>query len=151
MSVVIKNGDLLKSGCGIIGHQVNCQGVMGSGIALQIKNQYPKVYGYYDEYCEREASSILLGDAQFVSVDGFYVANLFGQLNYGSGLQTDYKALGRSLIELEGFAISKGIENVGLPYLIGCDRAGGDWKIVEQIILDVFLDSPIKLELWRYR
>ena len=36
------NGDLLKSGCDIICHQVNEYGVMGAGIAKQIKEKYPK-------------------------------------------------------------------------------------------------------------
>lgn len=30
------NGDLLKSGCDIICHQVNLQGIMGGGLAKQI-------------------------------------------------------------------------------------------------------------------
>ena len=33
------NGDLLKSGCDIICHQVNEYGVMGAGIAKQIKEK----------------------------------------------------------------------------------------------------------------
>ena len=41
------NGDLLKSGCDIICHQVNLQGVMGGGIARQIANKYPDVEKSY--------------------------------------------------------------------------------------------------------
>lgn len=36
--------DLLMLDCDIICHQVNCQSVMGSGIAKQIKTKYPNVY-----------------------------------------------------------------------------------------------------------
>ena len=40
----ICTGNILSNNSGIIVHGVNCQKVMGSGIALQIKNQYPIVY-----------------------------------------------------------------------------------------------------------
>jgi O-acetyl-ADP-ribose deacetylase (regulator of RNase III) len=40
-------GNLLDSNCDYICHQVNCQGVMGSGIARQIRERYPVVYLYY--------------------------------------------------------------------------------------------------------
>ena len=42
--ITYKNGDLLESNCNFICHQVNCQGVMGSGIAKQIRNLFPFVY-----------------------------------------------------------------------------------------------------------
>ncbi|MET3289633.1 UNVERIFIED_CONTAM: O-acetyl-ADP-ribose deacetylase (regulator of RNase III) [Brevibacillus sp. OAP136] len=40
MAVIIKKGDLLQASEPIIGHQVNCQGVMGSGIAKAIWVRY---------------------------------------------------------------------------------------------------------------
>lgn len=41
-----KYGDLLSSK-GIIVHGVNSQGVMGSGVAKQIKDKWPEAYGSY--------------------------------------------------------------------------------------------------------
>ncbi len=35
-------GDLLKSNCDVICHQVNLQGVMGGGLALQIARKFPQ-------------------------------------------------------------------------------------------------------------
>lgn len=37
-------GNLLESDCDIICHQTNTLGIMGGGIALQIKNKYPLLY-----------------------------------------------------------------------------------------------------------
>ena len=45
--ITYKNGNLLESGCDIICHQVNCQKVMGSGIAKQIREKWPIVYYDY--------------------------------------------------------------------------------------------------------
>ena len=37
-------GDIFKSNADAILHQVNCQGVMGSGIAKQVKENFPVVF-----------------------------------------------------------------------------------------------------------
>ena len=44
-------GNLLDSNCDYICHQVNCQGVMGSGIARQIRERWPEVYKDYYDHC----------------------------------------------------------------------------------------------------
>ena len=43
----------MESGCNIICHQVNCQGVMGSGIAKQVREKYPNVYNSYKKACDK--------------------------------------------------------------------------------------------------
>ena len=46
----IIKGDLLNETTGLIAHGVNCQGVMGKGIALAIKKKYPQVFIDYKQY-----------------------------------------------------------------------------------------------------
>ena len=48
---VIK-GDVLSIKEGIIVHGCNCQGVMGGGVALSIRNQFPTVYNLYRKQYE---------------------------------------------------------------------------------------------------
>lgn len=50
--MIITHGDVLNTDCWIIAHQVNCQGVMGGGLARQIKDRYPDAYINYREYIE---------------------------------------------------------------------------------------------------
>lgn len=135
-------GDLLKQDkVDIICHQTNCRGVMGAGIALQIKNIYPGVFRKYKKYCDLYRSE-LLGKVLFVNCDdGKTVANLFGQDSYGRGFcQTDYAALEKAISSVCNIA-TKTKKSVGFPYKIGCDLAGGDWNIVSKIIGKYFLDS----------
>ena len=54
-------GNLLDSDCDYICHQVNCQGVMGSGIARQIRERWPRVYDGYKNFCKYVGSDSLLG------------------------------------------------------------------------------------------
>ena len=48
MKIIYKKGNLLDAQTDVIAHQVNCQGVMGSGVAKQIKEKWPDVFKQYD-------------------------------------------------------------------------------------------------------
>ena len=45
-------GNLLDSSCDYICHQVNCQGIMGAGLAGQIRTHWPEVYEEYRTLCD---------------------------------------------------------------------------------------------------
>jgi len=44
MEVIYKIGDVLKAETKVIAHQVNCKGVMGAGLAKQVKSKFPIVF-----------------------------------------------------------------------------------------------------------
>ena len=130
--------DIFNTVDDIIVHQVNCQGVMGSGIAKQVKALYPRVFNAYVEYCKK---SNILGTSLIVYDRGKYIANVFGQYNYGNGLQTNYNALSSGLKEVYTFA-KNNLLSVAIPYKIGCGLGGGDWNVVSKIIESIFTDVP---------
>lgn len=136
----ITNQDLLSVQHGIIAHQVNCKGVMGAGLAKQIRSKYPQVFDSYSKHCSDEC----LGKIQLIQVtESLYVANLFSQLNYGRGSRhTDYEAMRSCFLKLNQF---KDID-IYLPYAIGCGLAGGDWQIVSNLI-DECLPTAIVCKL----
>lgn len=142
----IVNGNIFDCTEDIIVHQTNCQGVMGHGIALQIKQRYPKVYNAYHHYCKTNLGTDILGTA-LICQDDKYIANVFGQLNFGEGLQTDYERLEKGLTEVKDFAKENSL-SVAIPYKIGCGLAHGDWNIVQNIIEKVFNDVPCTI--YRY-
>lgn len=105
-------GDLLKVKEDIYGHQTNCLGIMGGGIALNIRKLFPNVYKQYNKYCEdKNKSRALMGDCLVVNTNtGKMIANLFGQ--YGIGCrktQTEYKYLKTALLKLKDYAKEKTI------------------------------------------
>lgn len=125
-------------------HQTNCMGVMGSGIALQIRKTYPEVYASYKDYCAQKGHwPDMLGSVQYVPCDdGVTVANLFGQYGYGRHKQqTNYEALEKAFTDIR----DKGYSIVVIPYMIGCGLGGGDWAIVEKMISDVFSGSQCEV------
>ena len=95
--ITFKQGNLLESNCDIICHQVNCKGVMGAGIAKQIKDKWSNVYIEYKDFViiNKYNRNKLLGCCYPVKVNAYqYVMNLFCQDNYGNklGALTEYPA-----------------------------------------------------------
>lgn len=99
-------GDITTATHGIIAHGVNCQGVMGSGVALAIRNRWPKVFEEYKAVCDENRLNRrdLLGHTQLVQVGpSLYVANMFTQYDYGrEGKQyASLQAVADAFINLE--------------------------------------------------
>ena len=121
-------------------HVANCQGKMGSGIALTIKQKIPSAYEAYKKF--EEDNGLTLGT---LSSDGT-VINLHAQEFYGydGKRYLDYEALARSL-EIVKNVIDKNEKTykIGLPFKMGCDRAGGSWDIVSSMISHYLSDHEI--------
>lgn len=152
--IEIKKGDLLKSNADVIVHQTNCLGIMGSGVAYQIKKKYPQVFQEYYKFCkeyyDNNNLSELLGNVLFVKSDNKIIANCFGQYGIGKGVQTNYDALLKCFYEVWKFASRYENITIAMPYKIGCGLAGGDWTIVYRYIQQIFGDSSsIKCELYK--
>lgn len=154
--IKIIEGDLLKATEDVIAHQVNCQGVMGSGVALAIKNKWNIAYLEYmrlfREQDENNSTffnfSVFLGKCQIVRVDNNkYIANLFGQNEYGyagSKQYTNLNALKEALLTLKTTCKDHN-KSIALPYKIGSDRGGADWNEVYKMIDEVFSDYEVTL------
>lgn len=146
----IVDGDIFACDTDVILHQVNCQGVMGSGVAKQVHEKYPKVYQMYKHICDwYHNERVLLGCAQGVSVESLVtgkeltIVNLFAQYQYGLGTcHTDYVALRDCFKKVN--ELYKG-KRIAIPYLIGCFRGGGNWDVVSQMIADELTDCDVTL------
>jgi len=150
--MVYVNGDILTPVTDdrptIVCHQVNCKGVMGSGLAKQVRAELPGVYEVYKEKCD--AGFARLGQVQVCSAiltTGYLVANVFGQWGYGTEKRhTDYEALRNAFTYL---AEAYSQYTIRIPYKMGCGLGGGDWEIVESIIKETLCDKGIEVEIWR--
>jgi O-acetyl-ADP-ribose deacetylase (regulator of RNase III) len=134
-------GDLLSATDGVIAHCVNCQGVMGAGVAKSIKQKWPDVYESYRTLhrgvTQQGWPGPLLGSCQLVRTrSGELVANLFGQNYYGAGgdKYVSYDALDNAFDELAEELLSERVCNVVNFPLIGCGLGGGHWPVVREII-----------------
>lgn len=138
------HADILTAKEDIIVHQVNCQGTMGAGLALAIKNKYPLCYKMYRKACADNKPNDLLGKIQILKMpDGKIIINMFSQLNYGRHTrQTNYEIMTQCFDKIYKYAKLNGL-TVAVPYRIGCGLGGGSWPIVLNIITKRFKDTSI--------
>ena len=145
-------GDLLESKANYICHQTNCKGVMGAGVAKQIKEKLltHEQYASYQHLCSTYGSKALGYNQELVISRNPYqaVINMFGEdIPTGTGLDTNYDALYQCMKKVEASARYYGW-SVAIPGRIGCGLAGGDWDYVKNhIIVPIFADSPVELTI----
>lgn len=142
-------------------HGCNAQGVMGSGIAKEVKQRYPEAFkAYYDfviNWNSHNSRTLgihsILGQIIPVQISpNLFIFNAITQDNFGRDNTTryvSYKAVKTAFDEIAHHAHGLGAE-VHYP-LIGAGLGGGDWAIISDIIDSSFEQYPgIKRTLWIY-
>lgn len=139
-------GDILDTELSHIAHGVNCQNVMGSGVAKVLFDKWPLVKSKYHDFCNNVAKTPeeRLGSAEPVNTDEKFVYNMFTQEQYGydGKRYVNYAAVANCFRLL----ITDGVKQIAIPK-IGCGLAGGNWSFMEQLINDTVGD---KIEIWVY-
>lgn len=152
----------LPEGVNTIIHQANTQNIMASGVALALKNKWPQVEKadqLVHEYLQKnnlEDSALLSHFSKakipLIGAGELTVYNLYGQelrRPSDAGCATDYNAVVKGFERVVEAILDEEQANdeyapiVGIPHLMGCDRAGGDWEIYEAIIRKSFRDLHI--------
>lgn len=163
-----KTGDLLSVTEGFIVHGCNARGIMGSGVALQIRRKYPEAFRGYYEYVKRiENYNARLGGANGIKLGGkvinhfvdknLVIVNAITQDSFGRNPDVryvDYDAVRECFKTINGMVqarrnndeYSKVKKVINFP-LIGCGLANGDWEVVKGII-DEEIDDSIEKVLW---
>lgn len=161
MSIEIIKGNILDCDKDIIIQQVNCQGVMGGGLAKQILMKYPEVPKEYKKYWSKRKKNIsetseLLGEVLYLDTyDGKIIANVFGQdhIRKGFGDKTVYTkewALLKGIEEIKNKAYKLNL-SVAIPTYIGCGMANGDWNSIKSKIEDIFEYQGVDVTFYHYR
>lgn len=130
-------------------HQANARGVMGSGVAKELKERYPENYDFYkaqyDEYIRKGYSHIPLGTViPFRTPDDKVILNLIGQENYGRDGKryTSYDAIASGMELVSEMAAIEGVEEIAMP-LIGSQLGGGSWGVISKIIEEYSRFTPV--------
>ena len=159
--ITYKNGDLLKSNCDIICHQVNLQGIFGGGLALQIYKKFPCV--------EKNLQKALLKDRSIKTKKRFdlefcgfqnkngcmpqYIANIFSQdKDYNTRYDWLDTAIENLLKHIETIEHIIPFKKIGFPYGYGCGIANGKWEEVEKVLKKHFENNTkYDCEIWVYK
>lgn len=149
MPLIERTGDIFTSEAEVIGHGVNVDGVMGAGIAKQVKERFPRAYKTYRRACLEQA--LVPGDYVAVaSEDGSVtIANLATQDQPGANARLEW--LKSSLTQLlDDMAATSYLRTLALPR-IGAGIGGLQWDEVREAIEELSEQYPeIDIETWSF-
>jgi len=152
MKIETKTGNLLAVKSGHIVHGCNSLGVMGSGVALAVKNTYP---GAFESYLmQHTVAGLTLGVAYpYIASDELIIWNAITQYAFGVGVrqvsydavETCFSQINQNLNDRLEFDAGLTPPEVHIP-LLGAGRGGGNWEIIREII-EQTMDFPVTLWL----
>lgn len=175
--ITTENGNILDDKYKIICHQVNTLGIMGAGLAKQIKERYLSCFESYKNACKSHNHQIevydcnkkflgtrsdLLGRVNYYVGSDKVILSLFAQERIDGQLpRTDYAALSECFFMARYLLEDKRLETkindsygniLAIPYGIGCGLAGGDWDgVVYPMICDEFKDAKFDVVIVKYK
>ena len=118
---------------GSIVHQGNLQRVAGVGVALAIRNAWPRWYAHFSSKRARlgEIDVFPIQMVPPISIITIYAQDKVGTTQR----QTDDVAFETAIIEVrEHFNMRIIPAPIYMPYKIGCGYGGGDWGVILSII-----------------
>lgn len=128
-----KQGNLLDVTEGVLVHGCNAKGVMGSGVALAIKQEYPKAYEGYKGFETKHG--LRLASLSIVKVSPkVYVANLISQENYGRDPNIRYVSYGAIHLGFEKLQEHFPLSTIFNFPKIGAGLGNGDWNKISELI-----------------
>jgi len=147
MKIVTKIGNLMDVTEGHIVHGCNAQGVMGSGVALAVKNKYPAVYNDYRvQYSRPEGLELGVSYPVAVSTD-LVIWNAITQEGFGQSTRNcSYDAI-QTCFEQINWQLTQTPSDyceLHIPF-IGAGLGGGRWNIISAIIEETV---TVPVTLW---
>lgn len=140
----ICKGDLLKSSMQTHVNTVNCVGIMGKGIALAFKKQYPLMFKTYAAQCKRK--EIKLGTPVLHQVSPWRLIVNFptkGHWREKSKIQEVEKGLQVLVARYKEW----GITSLAIPPL-GCGNGGLEWDDVFPLMRHYLSQMDIPIEIY---
>ena len=139
-------GNIFSSSAKAIVITVNCEGVMGAGIALDAKNRWPEIYNSYSKRCE--LNDFYIGDIMWANSGSKKVALFPSKKLWRAPSKLNYIRDG--LYTLRTDIDQKSITSIALPQL-GCSNGGLTWSEVKPLIVEKLSGiNGLLVELWKF-
>lgn len=153
--IEFRKDEILNANSEAIVNTVNTVGIMGKGIALEIKEKYPQNYQLYKKACDRNEVVIGKMFTTFTNTleNPKYIINFPTKKHWRFPSEISY--IKEGLEDLKNVILSLKIKSIAIPPL-GCGNGKLDWNIIKPIIvnslknipdLDIFIYEPLNISL----
>ena len=142
----IIKGNIFTSKCQTLVNTINTQGVMGAGIALEMRLRYPEMFLKYKSLCERKL--IEIGKLWIYDVSSErQMLNFPTKTNWKQPSKVEYLAKGlRKFVDTYE---EKKIKSIAFP-LLGADKGGLDQDYVIELMTREMEGVIIPVEIYQY-
>jgi O-acetyl-ADP-ribose deacetylase (regulator of RNase III) len=142
------SGNLLESNACALVNTVNTVGVMGKGIALQFKNEFPRNYAIYRKAClshQLKTGQLLAIEGRSLLLGERLIINFPAKMHWR--LPSEYNYVEQGLAALSLIIPEKQITSIAIPAL-GCGNGGLDWLRVKEMIFRYLEPLDITIEVY---
>lgn len=147
---IVKTGNIFASKCQTLVNTVNCDGVMGAGIALEFKLRMPAMFDRYVELCRRRlvaVGNLWLYKPPADHRDKRWVLNFPTKRHWRDPSKVEYLEAG--LDKFVSTYKEKNIQSIAFPVL-GAKNGGLEEDESLRIMERHLADCCIPLEIYRY-
>lgn len=136
-------GDIFASSCQTLVNPVNCEGVMGKGLAKAFKDRWPEMYKEYQAACIK--GHLQTGRLHVWKGPEKWVVNFPTKKLWRLPSKMEYIEEGLSLLStnLEIWEIT----SMAIPAL-GCGLGGLEWTDVKERIVSSLVSKSIPIEVY---
>lgn len=135
-------GDLFTSKAQTLVNDVNCDGVMPTGIAHEFRERWPSIFFAYQDACLR--GQVTIGFPFLFRLEDRQVLNVPTRQRWKA--PASYEFVDAGLVAIRNRYSEWGIESLALPAL-GCD-GGLEWTRVRNLIEDCLGSLPLVIEAY---
>jgi O-acetyl-ADP-ribose deacetylase (regulator of RNase III) len=121
---------------------VNCDGVMGKGLALEVKRRFPEAFQKYQEICKR--GQMQVGKLQLIRTVSPWVLNFPTKNHWRGKSQLDY--IEKGLRKFISTYKRRGITSIAFPPL-GCGSGGLQWEDVRPL-MEKYLSKLVGIAIY---
>lgn len=135
MKIIFKSSNILESNAGLIVNPVNTVGVMGAGLAKNLKQQYPDMFKEYRNYC-KDHKTVRTFKGMYSEEDSKVIYCLPTKEDYQHNSELWYVRYGmvHFVNFLNNYPHRERLERIAIPAL-GCGLGGLDLTQVLHVIL----------------
>ena len=127
---ILQNRNIFDSQCQTIVNTINCVGVMGKGLALEMKKRYPDMFEKYKDFCDK--GLIDIGKLWvYKHSDDKWILNFPTKKDWRN--KSEYDFIDKGMKKFVETYKEKGIKTIAFP-MLGCSNGGLDKSIVLQIM-----------------
>lgn len=145
--ITLTHGDLFDSGCQTLVNATNTEGIMGGGIALVFKQQFPAMFRAYQAECKDGMHTIDVPMLYKYPDPGPWILNLATKDLVRN--DSSIEAIKAGLRWVVRNYKAEGITSMAFPAL-GCGLGGLEWKDVQPVMMYFLgkIDKNVEIKIY---